>query len=72
MPHLKELTKLTWLSLHDSQVTDAGLVHLNDLKNLKELHLTKLKLTAKALEALATALPECKIVHDGGTIEPKK
>jgi serine/threonine protein kinase/Leucine-rich repeat (LRR) protein len=72
VPILKGYTKLRWLSLHDTQITAACLPHLKELKSLKELILTNTKLTAKELEALAQALTGCKIVHDGGTIEPKK
>ena len=37
-----------------------------------ELNLAKTKVTAKGVEALAKALPGCKIVWDGGAIEPTK
>jgi hypothetical protein len=38
---------------------------------LTELYLTNTKVTAKGVEGLAKVLPGCKIVWDGGVIEPK-
>ena len=57
--------------LNGTKVSDAGLEHLKELKGLTILNLEKTKVTAKGLEALHAALPKCKIVHDGGVIEPK-
>jgi hypothetical protein len=34
--------------------------------------LKKTKVTAKGVEELAKALPQCKIIWTGGTIEPTK
>jgi len=53
-------------------VSDAGLIHLKELKSLTNLELQKTKVTAKGLEALHEALPRCRIDHDGGVIEPEK
>ncbi|MBT4868464.1 MAG: hypothetical protein HON53_25430 [Planctomycetaceae bacterium] len=35
---LRRLPDVTWLSLEDSQVTDAGLIHIAELKNLKYIY----------------------------------
>ncbi|MBM3979522.1 MAG: hypothetical protein FJ304_04415 [Planctomycetes bacterium] len=82
LAHFKDCKNLTQLYLSNTQVSDAGLAQFKDCKNLKHLdvrktkvkHLDvrKTKVTAKALEEFHAAVPGCKIVHDGGVIEPKK
>jgi len=53
------------------QVTDAGLAHFADCANLTFLDVRETKVTPGKIAAFAKALPNCKIVHDGGVIEPK-
>jgi eukaryotic-like serine/threonine-protein kinase len=69
---LTGLAGSTALNLNSTAVTDAGLVHLKNCADLTELRLYGTKTTAKGAAELAAALPKCKILHDGGTIEPKK
>ena len=47
--------------LRDSQVTDAGLVHLKGQTKLQRLHLNKTKVTDAGIAELRQALPNCKI-----------
>jgi internalin A len=44
-----------------TQVTDAGLKELKELKQLTELHLQRTKLTDAGVKELKEALPKCKI-----------
>jgi len=62
--------ELTTLGLSGTAVTDAGLAHLKDCKRLKVLYVQKTKVSAKALAEFHAAVPDCKIEHDGGVIEP--
>ncbi|WOI45566.1 hypothetical protein [Acidovorax sp. BLS4] len=48
------------------------LERLKGLKGLAHLDVRKTKVTAEGLEAFHAAVPACKILHDGGVIEPKK
>ncbi len=72
LAHVKELKNLTQLNLQSTQVTDAGLVHIKELKTLGLINVSNTKVTNEGLDAFHAALPGCKIVHDGGVIEPKK
>jgi serine/threonine protein kinase/Leucine-rich repeat (LRR) protein len=71
LAHLAGCKNLTTLWLTDTKVTDAGLAHLTGLNHLALLELRETKVTAKGVEKLAKALPGCRIVHDGGIVEPK-
>jgi len=53
---LRRLPKIERLRLDHSGVTDAGLVYLYDLKDLKELSLTGTKVHKEAVQALVDAL----------------
>jgi len=55
---MKELKELI---LFDTQVTDAGLVHLEGMKGLKTLDLNKTKITDAGLKNIQQALPTCRI-----------
>jgi serine/threonine protein kinase/Leucine-rich repeat (LRR) protein len=68
--HLKELKGLARLDLNGTAVTDVGLAHLKELKALTALDLRGTKVTAKGLEEFHSAVPGCRIEHDGGVIEP--
>jgi hypothetical protein len=63
--------KVQVLSLRATTITDTGLAHLRDLPNLTALDVRQTKVTAEGAAGLAKVLPKCKIVWDGGTIEPK-
>jgi len=60
---VKGLTKLEWLYLMNTKVTDAGLVHLKGLTNLEELYLMNTKVTDAGVQELRKALPDCLIIH---------
>jgi len=55
---------------YNTQVSDAGLAHFKDCKNLKRLNVEKTKVTAAGIGGLAKALPQCRIEWDGSVIEP--
>jgi hypothetical protein len=44
-----------------TQVSDAGLKELAELKTLTSLNLQNTKVTAEGVKELQTALPKCKI-----------
>jgi eukaryotic-like serine/threonine-protein kinase len=69
---LPELPCPTHLWLRSPLGSDAGVVHLKELKALTVLNVASTKITPKGAEDLVAALPGCKITHDGGTIEPMK
>ena len=46
---------------HLSKITDAGLVHLKGLTNLRLLSLKKTQITSAGIAELQKALPNCKI-----------
>ena len=50
------------LLLGDTQVTDAGLVHLQRLTQLRWLLLHNTKVTDEGVRKLQQALPDCQIV----------
>ena len=54
-------SKLIWLNLDYTGVTDAGLEHLKALKGLTHLILSHTKVTAAGLAALEKLLPNCTI-----------
>ena len=58
--------------LVDVGVTDDGLAHLAGCPALTLVQAVRTKVTKAGAEALAKALPKCKIEYDGGVIEPKK
>ena len=64
LAHLKDCKNLTRLDLEGTQVGDVGLVHLAGLDKLVTLNLTKTKVTAKGVEGLEKALPNCQITWD--------
>jgi serine/threonine protein kinase len=74
---LAQSQSLQSLRLEGNQLTDAGLESLARLKTLRYLQVNHnqgkdgVKLTQAGIAKLAAALPKCKIVWDGGTIEPK-
>ena len=67
---LHESETLTGLHLEKTKVTDAGLVHLASIRSLKSLVLNETEVTKSGVESLSKRLPACRIVWDGGSIEP--
>jgi eukaryotic-like serine/threonine-protein kinase len=55
---------LTNLSLWKTRVTDAGVIHLKQMKKLQHLWLEGTKVSAAGIAELRAALPECKIYAD--------
>ncbi len=72
LAHLKDCKGLTELGLYSTPTTDVGLAHLRDCRGLTSLSVEGARVTAAAVAAFSEAMPQCKITHDGGTIEPKK
>ena len=63
---LTSLHDLRFLSLAETKVGDAGLVHLTSLKDLQELHLDHTEITDEGLKLLAS-LPSLEILDLKGT-----
>jgi serine/threonine protein kinase len=61
---------LVTLSLAGTRVTDAALDQLKRFQKLTLLNVKETKMTAKGVADLSKALPMCKILWDGGLIEP--
>ncbi len=55
------MPKLRTLWLDATQLTDAGLAQLKGLSTLKNLSLTKTKVTSSGVEALRKALPQVAV-----------
>ncbi len=60
------------LHLTGTKMTDAGLAHLTDCKSLIRIVVRGTGVTPAKVEEFAKAMPQCKIEHDGGVIEPQK
>ena len=60
LKHLRGLTNLEWLVLSGPEFTDAGLEHLES-SNLRTLWLFDTNVTAKGIEELQEALPNCAV-----------
>jgi serine/threonine protein kinase len=69
---LQNCTELEDVLLTETNVTDAGVKLFANCKKLKNLELEKTKVTAAGIEELRRSLPQCRIVWDGGVIEPGK
>ncbi len=61
-PAIAAFSKLQWLSLANTRITDEALADLELLEHLAELRLTGCTLSADALNHLRFALPDTKIV----------
>jgi hypothetical protein len=55
------MKKLTFLHLGSTQITDAGLTHLEHLTSLKDLKVTRTGVTADGVARLQPNLPDTKI-----------
>jgi hypothetical protein len=71
VPHLHALS-LPGLHLSNTGLTDTGLARLTGCKQLTEVQVLNTKVAADGVKKFAAAMPQCKIVSDHGTIEPKK
>jgi serine/threonine protein kinase/Leucine-rich repeat (LRR) protein len=71
LEQLKGLTALFRLNLSDTLVTDAGLENLKGLTKLEELSLERTRVTAAGVRELHDAIPQCQILADFGTFDPK-
>jgi Leucine-rich repeat (LRR) protein len=71
MAHLKDCNAVKSLNLGNTLVGDEGLAHFEDCKDLAVLFVQKTKVTVPAVAEFAKALPKCKIIWDGDTIEPR-
>ena len=60
---MKRMTNLQFLLLSNTNVTDAGLVHMKALTGLRYLNLHSTKVTDAGVKKLEAALPKCKIVR---------
>jgi hypothetical protein len=60
-PLLGSLKGITWLSILDSNLTDAGLKHLEGLKTLETLDIKGSKVTDAGIAAFKKARPKCKV-----------
>ena len=54
------MTKLAYLSLVGTQITDAGLEHLKGMNQLRHLYLDRTKITDVGGKKLQEALPNCE------------
>ena len=60
---MESLTQLDSLCLNHEAITDAGLVHLKELRALKRLELTNTGVTDAGVAELQKALPHCQIIR---------
>lgn len=65
-------TMMQVLDLERTKITDQSVPWLASLKSLQDLNLMGTKVSPHQLNMLQEALPKCKIIWNGGTIEPKK
>jgi hypothetical protein len=56
-----KMTSLNTLNLNGTRVTDRGLVHLNGLRNLRDVMLYDTSVTDEGVRKLQQALPNCKV-----------
>jgi hypothetical protein len=61
MSSLAPLSGLKFLHLGSTLITDAGLVHLEELAGLEDLIVTRTAVTEAGAEALQAKLPNTKI-----------
>lgn len=62
---IKLLPQVATLHLEASSVTDDGVVHLREMRSLREVHLGYLRLAKNSVEGLRQAQPELKIDWKG-------
>ncbi len=71
MPLLAHFEHLVDLNLFECKVTDNGIKLLARSKKLEFLGLKSTKVSETTVNALAEALPECRIEWDGGVVHPR-
>ena len=62
--NVSQLDQLNELMLVGCDITDAGLVHLRELPDLRDLYLNATGVTARGVAELESALPDCTIYSD--------
>jgi len=72
LAYLKDCSNLTKLYVDGTPIDDVGLSHLKGLTKLVDLGVKETRVTAKGLADFDTAVPGCKIDHDGGAIPAQK
>jgi eukaryotic-like serine/threonine-protein kinase len=72
LSYFRDCKNLTDVMLNDTKVSSVGLRYLTDLKNLTMLHVSNTKVTLIPIQDFAKSRPKCRIIHNGGTFEPKK
>ena len=66
------MKRLQVVNLYRTQITNAGVARLQELKELTDVDLRYSRVTANGVEALRSALPNCKVQYVGAsTIRPK-
>ena len=60
-PQVKLCTKLTYLNLYATKITDAGLRQLGGLSALAHLYVWQSAVTPAGIAELRKALPECEV-----------
>ena len=60
--YLAAIEPPTYLNLKDWGITDAGLVHLKGMANLKTLDLRRTQITDAGVAELKQTLPNCRII----------
>ncbi|HUG71110.1 MAG TPA: protein kinase [Pirellulaceae bacterium] len=71
LAHFMDCKNLAYLDLYSTLVSDAGLARFAGYRQLDTLIVTNTAVTETGVEKLSAALPACKIVWDGGSIEPR-
>jgi hypothetical protein len=61
---LQCFSKLEWLVLMDTKVTDAGLTHIAALRNLGRLDLEGSRVTPDGVRRIKAALPQARVYSD--------
>jgi hypothetical protein len=67
MPVIAKLTQVQYLYLDGTRITDAGLTQLHGATALREIGLTQTEVTAKGIEDLKAALPNCRVFWNAPT-----
>jgi hypothetical protein len=63
LKHLQTLTKLKYLDLSNTDVSDGGLEHLKALTGLRLLNLIGTRVTEEGVKGLRRTLPDCEIIY---------